>query len=648
MNRRSGSQAMARRQGIFLKDVRYLSVRAARAIRDGDKPAVDEVLRLLEDLMLEAIQYHAERRPAETELLIPRDGPGVHSREWRELMQALVGVQEATALTESPRIRGDVLDAILRTTSALLRTNQFEAARQVIAAAGWIWTSIDAGEGHTTYEDADYFLMRLRETSSLGVPRPKDDWDAAATAEVYLFAFATIGRVSIDRGNWDHAADVLATLAEAGQYTRIESYGRIFGSHKRALALTLLAWILQTTDSEDDGLRGRQRCLEEVARMFEEAPIWESLVVAHDESFQRAIGASWWELNRREVRGRSAGIIEIDRFIRMAALLVGRSGRWGLPASSSQSTADLAWLVLQTLDDLENGREPRLTPFWTQQPYPRRQQLQALVDERERWRAEAIAHSPLDSERVERFRAGIDEALADPSGLTHTLADVRRPEGLDPSFGFNRLEPKFWFVQSHVHADPEELGRSLIEGLRRGEDSRIVDALFSGARMRSTNLEGMAKTVNAWFSRQSEPAGGVLITNSWRAAQALREGSTSGADMRQGEPEVLTIGEINVTMHRVFNSREPFVAAFVSPQGIEVTLGRQTADAATDRHVHSDRVVSIVRTPTDEEFEKWSANSIAKGDELRQQVVVKVLEAFDVEVRDPKLTAIWNLPAAEA
>jgi hypothetical protein len=558
----------------------------------------------------------------------------------------LADIQNAARNADDQRIRTEILNFFWDLVTRLLKEGHFPAARNVIANLVHMWTDIDGKAGRWDESDQDYFLLRLRESATFVTPRWTDPLSAFAGASVYLFAFVAMAKTSMDAKHYGNAREVLDTLAEARQYSPDNEYQRTFESSRRSAYLLLLAWGFLTHNGSDIDEDAAHLFSALIGRLQQESP-WVVMRTAIREEQQRAIEADWWELNRKMVRGASSGFMELDSYIRAAAVSVAsHQATFGIPQPSSAEDADWARPLATTLEQVSAPDGPFTVArrFFIDAAHERLMaELDAVIQLGELKRKEEIAATPLSSERIAAFHRGIETHLRTEPGLVPLLSpSLAEGDAGRADFGFNRLVPKYYFAETEVHAEPEELAETLIRGLRRGEDRIIVTAAREASRQEHTTLDELSDKVARWLAERPQVEGLIAITNSWRAAEVLAPQAMRWR--RQPEPSRISIGDRDLPLASVFDSEEPYFCLCSVPHGIEISLRRLEGDLEPGAVIHQDRLLSLVREPTPHEIDLWVSEDVAPELDLRQSVVVKALEALSVSTADSHLVAFWPLP----
>jgi hypothetical protein len=518
--------------------------------------------------------------------------------------------------------------------------SHYPAARDLTSSLGWMWDDLANRRGSWTDPDEDYFLLRLRETANYTIPGGVDPAVMRTHAQLLCSIFARLVRLALASGASGSALAAVETLIEVREYASSSPYQLAFEQAKGATLLTLLAWLLLKLPPE--GAESQIGIANTLLSILEKRDTWPLLREALDDDFQHALGVTWWEMEGTSVRGVSGGVIAIDSYIRLAAVLsAGRRGTSSVPDPASEADGDLAWLLTESLKSLTKDAESRVSSLMPSESRMNsiESELKRAVEQRDRKQGDALARAELDPERVAAFHSGVANARSTRRNLLDLVAVTRTETPDKPSFGFNRLEQKWWFVNSHVSADPSRLAETLVQGLSRGEDSAIIDALRRESRARSVEIESLATSLLEWVSSREPLEGPVLVTNSWRVAEVLV--GPKFDSLSDGAALKATVGALTMPVYNIYDGEQPFVAIFTA-NSLTVTLGLIN-DAESDAVVHDGTLLSLVRAPTEAEIAEWDTDH-TRADQLRQQAVVAVLESLRIRVADPEQIGMWTLP----
>jgi hypothetical protein len=624
----------------FEREIAHAGNRLAAAIRDQDQYTSKEGLELFAGLARDAIQYHQRLL---SDPIDPRrsGGPSLYGDEWRMLLQQLGTIQESASTCRDPRTRNLVVNFFLSLGTRFMREGQYPAARDVISLLGWIWSDMDAKIGEWQTRDLDYFLLRLRETADYIIPTLGGTELYEVHANSLCSIFARLARISISRAHTKNARDAVETLAEARKYAMASDYQIVFKSSQDATLLAILGWLLLNIQNGEDDLTG---LAETMMTYLEPRSLWVTLVTASDENFQYALGVTWWEMDGKAVRGMASGVVEIDSYIRIAALLtaVRRGGELGVPESTTDEDGDRAWTLSESLKTLDVTNHPHfqaLMPTDAQRA-DLHEELQTVIDRRDRRRVEGLAAAQLDNSLVQRFHETVERRFDESNSVLDLMSGVTQVTDLSPTFGFNRLENKSWFVDGHVSADPDSLAQSFVAGVRHGEDHAVVEAVRQVAPSDAVPIEGLRQLLENWCHAHNDLVGLVIITNSWRAKESLVGHQYDSTP--EGRTVVVELDDMRVSVYQAFDPDPPYLAVFATPSGVQASLALLGEPGPHDV-IHAGRLLSCVRRPTAQEETAWANNETTSLD-IRQRVVVKVLEGLEVTLRESSHVALWLLP----
>jgi len=623
----------------FELEIAHAGSRLATAIRDQDQYTCKEGLELFAGLAWDAIQY---RQRLLTDTIDPRmsGGPSLYGDEWRMLLGELGTIQESASTCRDPRTRNQVVNFFLSLGTRFMRDGQYPAAKDVTSLLGWVWSDMDAKIGEWQAGDLDYFLLRLRETANYTIPKLGGTELYEVHANSLCSVFARLARISISRTHTENARDAVETLAEAREYATASGYQTVFKSSQDATLLAILGWLLLNIQNGDNDLTG---LAETLMTYLEPRNLWGTLITASDENFQYALGVTWWEMDGKAVRGMASGVIEIDSYIRIAALLTAARRRDGLslPESTTDEDGDRAWMLSESLKTLDVTNHPH---FQALMPTDAQRagllaELQTVIDRRDRRRDEVLAAAQLDGSLVQRFHEAVERRFDESTSVLDLMFGVTHVTDLSPTFGFNRLENKSWFVEGHVSADPDSLAQSFVTGVRHGEDRAIVEVIRQVAPSGAVPIEGLRQPLESWCRAHADLVGLVVITNSWRARESLM------GNQYDSTPEarlVVELADMRVAVYQAFDPDPPYLAVFATPSGVQASLAL-LSEPGPHEVIHVGRLLSSVRRPTEQEETDWAADETTSLD-IRKRVVVKVLEGLEVTLRDSSHVALWLLP----
>jgi hypothetical protein len=218
--------------------------------------------------------------------------------------------------------------------------------------------------------------------------------------------------------------------------------------------------------------------------------------------------------------------------------------------------------------------------------------------------------------------------------------------------------PKDYFVeQPGVHADPDELGRELGDGVGRGEDELILAALRTSLRVRSISLEDLPGAVVS--VAQNLTAQGlhptVLVMNSWDILEALgpvTDGANRIAIADLEDAVKLRDGKTQVLLR--YGGDGDFCVVADLEQAFEVTFGDPLIERPDDHvlgnllvgveRIDSDRARSLVEANPDLRRAEGAALTVEEAElKVQQSAHVRVLEWLSVDGREQNPALIFDI-----
>lgn len=641
-----GSSTLERRRGLFEQELTRATSQLVVAMRDGRDADTENGLQLIRTLIIEAASYSdlptketAEDSSQSSKYL------DLYSREWSRLMRSLARIEETASHCTDSHVRNHALNFFLDLIIQLIHDRRLGAARSASFPIAGIWSAMDRPDGNWSADDREYLLMRVRETVSFTAPTNLVAGDAQEVAILYCRIFSSMFRSSLASRDYIHARDVAMTLVEARPHRAHNQFQKVLSSAQDSTILLLLAWLLLTRSSELPTVEERA-LIDSLGRQLTDIPLWEAMTQAIETDFNYQIGASGWEMERDSVRGRAGGFIRIDEYTRVAALFIGLSyGTLVVPSEPSDRDSDHARALKDALERLRQGSPQEVGILLPDQPGDHLEtEFQRAIEAQETARGQHLAQAALDPQRVAAFHAAVPVYMQEVLGLRALLATDQSPSAEKPHFGFNRLEQKWWFVDSYVHADPKELAEELVRGLARGEDAQVIDTIRTGTVQESVTLDQLRERIETWTDQRPTSADFIVITNSWQASSLLFERSHL---LDETQISVAQIGRSKARLYRAYDSDAPFVAVVSQSDGINIQVGMDQQVSSSEEMIHSERVLTSVSPIPDDLVETLVRENQGSETEMRQRVVVKVLERFEVQLSDSRLAGYWILPEDE-
>lgn len=639
------SAATRRRQLLFEKEFQYAVSRLVDAIEAGRRVDVSEGLDSVGTLLKTAVNVHARQTDQDVHA-DSSGGPSEFGREWGELLRALDDIRAMAGKSGDQRRRSQVLDFFWEASIQLLRGGHYAAARNVLANLVWMWSDLDRSTDNWTSHDLDYFLLRLRDSCTYSTPKWTDRSSAASAATVYVYVFVSIIKSSMDQGNCVNAQAALDTFMEAREFSDRDEYQSAFVGARSAGTLLLLAWgLLRHKDSTPDS--AAEAFLNSLVTHLSSHNTWATMSAALDDDLQRAVGANWWEINARTVRGRSAGFIEIDSYVRVGAVVVAsQRATFSMP----DPTPDVGAQAL-SLQELVKRVGESEGPFAVAGKFLTKGSMEKLEQELEETltavetaRKEELAATPLDPNRISDFHAAMIKHLSAEPGLVPALSDSLQDYASEkPNFGISRLVPKYYFAHGGVHAEPERLAQEVVRSIRDGENQLIVEAADGAGRQPLAQLDTLKGQIQSWITERDPRISLIAFTNSWQVAEVLAPREARSTDSES--TIAFTLAETRVPLVRLYDGEDPYFGIFDPLNGLRVALNRvEVPEMESGAEVYDQKFLTVLRAATREEVDRWVGDDVTSELDLLQNVVLKALESFEIATIDSDRVAFWPLP----
>lgn len=244
---------------------------------------------------------------------------------------------------------------------------------------------------------------------------------------------------------------------------------------KRAFGLTALAWIEYRR--AEYGWTGEQidSMFEAIAhRMGLGDDIGSIVLHAIDYAFEDRTQWVWWEFEARAPE--RGGAVHYEESVQTAALRLAKGRPIDLSSRLDRGDVDAA-LAVRALATSMKGKAEREPEFAGTVP-----SLESAIQAAIQIERESVIAAPIESQRVAQFAGALETAWRANRQTTFQMRshDHRIPRTLDAvSLGFNRYVPKSYFSATHVHADPEDLGRQIGQGMATGEVNFALSGLIA-------------------------------------------------------------------------------------------------------------------------------------------------------------------------
>ena len=558
-------------------------------------------------------------------------------REWEILTNDMRDVVSKISGLHEDRTWIEVVKWIFELVNDFSSADKIErlASFLNLALAAWVGV-IDTQKPQPSRQQA--ILLRLKEFPLRAKARKQLNTDVSkrqAAGIARTFTEAT--KHCIDRAQSDAAVLAIEYFVASSDLTDSdESYlTRI----RNATFLALDAWLLYKADKLSNGPdKVVHNALQ--ARLRGDLNLWDSVKLAVDGSHQDFLGWSWWELET--LHPVNVGSRQLDTYILYAAIIANSHSLLTIP---DQLDDDEAYLARRFVDAIRsfidsNAAARKLDPRNDAQLEEAALRLKEKIDNYEHQREIAEAALPLDKDRIARFRTKFVHELAKLEDRLILVfprdEDVKFDD--DIVFGINnKAYPKWYFADTHVSAQPEDLAAELVNGLSRGEESYLVESVLEKMKesFQQCSVEELLQSFKKWTKGRT---GSILIlTNSHQALHVFKEEASSSQN------GLLNIGS-NASVKRVHDDRDPYVLAFTYPEG--VTVGRTAPETRFDGdEVDSGLDILIgVRALTETEVEESSDGDDDSALRLRSSAIVRVLERLKIQVRDESKISAWKLP----
>ena len=613
-----------------------------------------------------------------------------YGQEMSWLQDDLRSFLQAVAAQPFSDVSQAVLGFLLRITARALELRELQAFGSLLRHFTFAWRAVRRAVAGDQWAGArNHLLLLLENLGDFFVggglrPGSADVPVVLNFARRLVAELASLLKLSVDDGSVDDLEAVIHTLmwtmnAAVSESERDEPEPtgssdsvRSLDSLKQAVLLGTDAWVmLRHGEGQTDGKTAA--ALLAAVRGSGAMATWSTYLLAKDQATSQLLEWNWWESGLW--RNKRGGFLAFDSFIDSAyvgGLLSGRSVL-DLEVENDADTNTRFRLerLLVVVNDVPSGSS--LLPGVDADAVAEqrlRDQLGLLISKVKQNEAEALIDRPLSPQRVTQFRDAVVRAwkssqhlraLVKTSAWDERLEDESHSSAGPEGFGSNVLVPKEFFVDLENHyADQNEIGRSYGDGVARGEDGMIVDAVVRSLRSEQTDLHGLAarvvSAVDSLNAKGQRPT--VLILNSWEMSSALRDlpiepvGAWVTSDLESAP--VLVGSGAPLLLRYVEGPDLCIVADFKAA----VTLWQEpvpTELAGDELHesgwlltgvepFDDERALRMTKTSRQEESTAGATRSEADlARELRTQVQVRVIERVLAEVTDPTAGVIFRV-----
>lgn len=558
-------------------------------------------------------------------------------REWDQILRDLHGVIDSVSASTSRLLWVDVLSWVRQVAIACAERGVLNALGMILTLFESAWSQELAAPSADTTARQDALLLRLSEFGSFYLHLGRSDEEVVRGADViYTRTFLRVVKSAIESGD-PEAARVAIKYFLHGSTSPGSALGPVTGSG----LLALYAWILYRFDHGDQDESFKAVCAQ-IANAFERDESFFPMLRASDE-LENELGIHWWELNERGPM--SGGVIQIGTYMSLALILVaGPRLTWQPIDPASDSDVDVARRLMTVIDSIEKGgfagaRAALGVPgnhFDSLKTH-----LSEVVQQGDAILEESYARVPIDSNRVEKFRAAVRQNLAEQRKHSLASALLTRPaellEPADTNFGLDTLIPRWYFAETRVFAEPERLADDIVRGLVRGEEDRILElAVADLSSATEATFDSLLSDLEAAANGVSSP---VVVTNSYEAHALLTGRPVDSPD----SSTPFTAGPVL----RVYDDRSGYVA-LLSPAGVPNVhllppMTRVDGDEVLD---DLGVIVGVSELPPEEMEDIVGREQRTRIDEarLRGSLRVRLLEHLEISMSPDARPVIWRVP----
>ena len=632
------------RENLFEADLLHLRDNLYTAIASGEAHRTREGFTIFQTLIAEMLKHHhvLESRLIEPHPLGRTQVSGIYGWEWGEILRSLYDLESASSRSLERRTRRDFIDFLFRIVSNSAQQGSILAVKDVLDVIVSVWSAASQGVGNWIDGESQYLLLRLTEVSAYALHDDRDSDIVSQFDQMTVRAFIQAAKTSIDVGDDESAMSVLAYLDDtyigATESVRSANYAKLTAIGQVALS----GWILHKYDPEQptshhDILRNWLQ-----SKLAARDDLWNIGREVHSPEAEAIFGWTWWETPPE--RGRmSGGFLQLSTYLTIATMLVAPQGI-RIPDSTTIDDDDLgmAQRFQRLTAEFLDGKWPKLEALYDRASIESLNGRVSAVIQADLLRvAQELAQTPISRDRVQEFVKYADELFSQHDrGLLSFLPEAVLDDE-PPAMGHNRLESKSIFIPGSSTKTLKSVAESLVRSMTSGEDERVIDILRGRDPAATVGAQDVSSVVNAWADQQAQPETLLVVTNSWLALESLDSADPGTWD--NGTKHHLTVGGVRI--HRVFDSNPPFVAAFDTVKGIQHRRGTPPTELETDQLVSAGRLlVGVSELTTDQISELMERNGEMTEIELRQRVVVRMLECVAITIGDTEKLVTWVLP----
>jgi hypothetical protein len=613
-----------------------------KALDDGAAGRAAEGYSVYTDL-LESV--HFARVRVETELgLSPGASSSIlpmgrYGREWHLLWRDLHDVGGAITSSSQARVWIEGVVWIFEMARRFRDLESIEGVRSAFELVQSLWRGeLEKRPQESRVDRFDAIALRLGEfVSRRRVRNTNPAFDAGIYLEVAR-TFTHFTKAAHDADRQDVAELSLRYFSSTADYNDVNTGN---SPVLNASILALYAWTLFKVERMRvslDAVRPWQALLEQ---RLTGSDLWVALRAASDETVAHGVGWDWWELG--DMHGpSSAGVLVFPDYLLYAALVLSDTADLLVPRAPSEEDYSLAVRLRGAIETFEGSSAQERLGALPSQAYLRNE-LDRLIETYAEERERRVAEMELDPARILRFYLELERRLetAHSERVTRMLASPGT--GDCEEFGYRGLQPKWYFADTHVHAEPEDLAEQLVDGLVQGEEDQLVDALLAAVPApRPIALDQLRHELPRWMTEDGSDQS-VIVTNSWQAATTLAPTEAESMDPSARGTRVTGKG---TKVFRVYDSRPPYVAMFQTPSGLQILRDSVVAEEESDAVLGGGMALSGVRLLTSSEIDDLRTSQPELDDlRVRRQVLVTLTEKFAVRMIDTSRVEVRSLPS---
>jgi hypothetical protein len=423
----------------------------------------------------------------------------------------------------SPDLLRPVYDLLYSILAAVHRRGELNQFGNTLTLYGFLIARVRRADSEFATRVRASVLLQLENFMSFSIVRPtarRDDWQDFAWRMVK--AFSEFARTAVDERDVDFLRSVLRHLREAtrvvGRRPDDEEESLQRARCEAVLGIAAYSLLRRSRDllTDVEAVAILRATADAVDRLDLDA-LSEATHSGHDH-----FNWHWWETSLWEERG---GVLHFDWFMAMAFayfLVAGAATATTAQVEPDQrvhfvTTEAQRALAALASEDVWAPLRPDVEQFEAARTSLER--AQHVVERRQQ--ADLIA-APVRDEKIQAFRDGVANGYTQREGLRSRVAVVQGGEQERPElqFGVNQLVPKEYFTETHVYADPAELGREIGFSIGRGELERLRAELLSfPSQQGKTALLQLRAAVRSAVKdlRNAGLIPAVVVLNAWQA-----------------------------------------------------------------------------------------------------------------------------------